>query len=114
MEDEDGMADISEHRNRRRVIELLSKYGIPAHTKGFRYLVEAVEIVVENPEAIDLITKCIYPDIAKRHHATPASVGKAMERAIKAAWNSGITPPRKLRMSNGEFIATLAYEMDGT
>jgi two-component system response regulator (stage 0 sporulation protein A) len=107
------MSDISELKKRRRVIELLSKYGIPAHTKGFRYLLEAVEIVAENPEAIDMITKCIYPDIAKHHHATPASVGKAMERAITAAWNSGVMPQRRPRMSNGEFIATLAYEMDG-
>ncbi len=113
MEDENGMAGIEEQKNRRRVIGLLSQYGIPAHTKGFRYLLEAVEIVAENPEAIDMITKRIYPDIAERHNTTPSGVGKAIERAITAAWNSGIMPRRKPRMSNGEFIATLAYEMDG-
>jgi hypothetical protein len=30
-----------------------------------------------------------------------------MERAITAAWNSGVMPQRRPRMSNGEFIATL-------
>lgn len=65
---------------------LLYGWGVPPHVKGFRYIASAVEIDLEDPEALDRITKVLYLKIAKMYNTTPSRV----ERAIRHAKELGL------------------------
>jgi two-component system response regulator (stage 0 sporulation protein A) len=98
------------------ITEMLRFFGIPAHIKGYRYIREAVIMAVNDPNTVDLITKHIYPDIAKKHGTTPSKVERAMRHALEIAWKRGLNSPLTDRIfpsndskpKNNEFISALA------
>lgn len=101
------------------VSNIILQLGIPANIKGYIYLREAIFIKVNEPQADFLVTKFLYPDIAKKFHTSAISVERAIRHAIEAAWNSEdssyrdeIFPyafsHRGRRPTNSEFIALVA------
>lgn len=95
---------------------ILLQLGIKAKLHGYKYLRSAVQITLEDPTSVDLITKILYPKIAKTHSTTPARVERAMRTAI-----CSIDPNNKLKSeifteycdhhTNKEFIAGVAEYM---
>lgn len=65
------------------------KCGFQARQKGYRYLREAVWIAYQEPEVLTSVTKCLYPEVAKRFHTTDTQVEGAIRNAIETAWCSG-------------------------
>ena len=59
----------------RRIERLLSRIGMPSHLKGYQYLKTALEICLNDMEALDGITKRLYPEVAKKHKTTKEKVG---------------------------------------
>ena len=43
----------------------LSKLGMPSGLSGYRYMISAIKLVLSNENALDSVTKILYPDIAK-------------------------------------------------
>ncbi len=95
---------------------ILDRLGISTKYKGYRMLASAIGIAVENEEAILLVTKLIYPEVARRFGVSGANVDKNIRVAIAAFWNNG---NRELynkivgyqitrKPSNAEFIAAIA------
>lgn len=66
---------------REEIEELIRALGVSGDYTGYRYLVKAVEIVISNREAIQAVTKEVYPDVAKYYGTTM----KAVERSIRTA-----------------------------
>lgn len=66
-------------KNIRNTLKLLS---IPASIKGYEYLVEAIDLVMYNPESIHAMTKEIYPGVAKQFGVTAARVERAIRYAV--------------------------------
>ena len=62
---------------------------IPRSLKGFRYLTIAVVLVVLVPERLELITKEIYPEVARRCGTKSSRVERCMRKAIGHFWESG-------------------------
>ncbi|MDY3282406.1 sporulation transcription factor Spo0A [Dysosmobacter sp.] len=102
-----------------RISLLLREFGIPANIKGYQYLRQAIQMVVESPENMSAVTKILYPDIAKCYKTTASCVERAMRNAIEVAWSRGnveclqkyfgyTISPHAGRPTNSEFIATLA------
>ena len=103
--------------NNEKIVVLLKRVGVtPAH-RGWEYLIEAITMVVEDPTAINGITKIIYPTIAKKYDATPNAVEKAIRHSIGKAFE--ILPQSVKyeifgntvgygKVTNGEFIGILA------
>lgn len=100
----------------------LDEIGVPASLKGYRYLITALKRVLENDEALDAVTKILYPDIAKKHNSTAQRVEKAIRHAIEVAWSKkddnqarktfqNIIGVGKSRPTNSEFIAKLVQEI---
>ena len=100
----------------------LNEIGVPARLKGYRYLITAIKRVLENDEALDAVTKILYPDIAKKHNSTAQRVEKAIRHAIEVAWSKeddnqarqafqNIISVGKSRPTNSEFIAKLVQEI---
>ncbi len=97
---------------------LLGEFGIPAHTKGYRYLREAIVLVAQRPLLVDGITKSLYPAIADLHGTTSARVERVVRHAIESGCTKGDTQALyhyfphsiskdKLKPTNAEFIAVM-------
>ena len=102
-----------------RVTNLFLTLGIPAHIKGYQYLREAIIITVNDMDAINAVTKVLYPAVAKKFSTTPSRVERAIRHAIEVAWDRGDieTLQRffgytisniKGKPTNSEFIAMIA------
>ena len=85
-------------RLNKQIGNLLFDLGISPHLKGFRYLRRAIEIAIEDFDSVDMITKILYPEVAKVYKTTAGAV----ERAIRTAISS--TEPKLGHCSNKEFI----------
>ena len=108
------------------VTNIIQDIGIPAHIKGYRYLREAILMVVNRVELLGSVTKELYPTIARAHQTTPSRVERAIRHAIEVAWSRGnadviaglfghTVNRDRGKPTNSEFIAMVAdkLRMDG-
>lgn len=97
----------------------MSRIGVPPHYKGYRYLKDAIAMVVEDAELLMAVTKKLYPRVAARYNTTGNKVERAIRHAIETAWSRGnievlnkefgySVDMRKGKPTNSSFIATLA------
>lgn len=101
------------------VTAMIQELGVPAHLKGYRYLREAILLVIDQAELLGSITKGLYPRIARLYSSTPSRVERSIRHAIELAWTRGnqealreLFGQAKLRdrgkPTNSEFIAMVA------
>ena len=104
------------------VTDILHQIGVPAHIKGYQYIRDAIMMVIEDMDAINSITKVLYPTVAKHYNTTPSRVERAIRHAIEVAWNRGKIEninsifgltiyANNEKPTNGEFIALVADKM---
>ena len=102
-----------------RVTKVIHDVGVPAHIKGYQYLREAIIMTVNDMDAINAITKVLYPSVAKRYHTTSSRVERAIRHAIEVAWDRGdvemlnnvfgyTISGAKGKPTNSEFISMIA------
>lgn len=72
-----------------RVHQELRRLCIGGNLRGFYYLAYAVELTAQDPLRVQLITKNLYPDIARRYGASPGGVERAIRTAISVCWDRG-------------------------
>ncbi len=72
-----------------RVTNIIHQIGVPAHIKGYQYLREAIIMTIHDMEAINAITKILYPTVAKKFKTTSSRVERAIRHAIEVAWDRG-------------------------
>lgn len=65
---------------------LIHKLGMPAHTKGFRYMREIINMIYHNMELLQQITKFVYPTVANKFNTTSSLVERAVRHGIDVAW----------------------------
>lgn len=101
------------------VADVIYELGIPPHMKGAGYIRTAIEMAVENVNALSCITKRMYPEIARIYGTNSGSVEKAIRRTIEAVWScakpdtlkrvlDGSVYMKKDRPTNSEFIAMVS------
>ena len=102
-----------------RVTEIIHLIGVPAHIKGYQYLREAIIMTIRDMDAINAITKILYPSVAKKFKTTPSRVERAIRHAIEVAWGCGdgdtlqeyfgfTVSGTKGKPTNSEFISMVA------
>lgn len=74
---------------RRRVTRVIQEIGIPAHIKGYYYLIDAICATVEDVTLVNGVTKKLHPMLAKKFETTETALRTNMQRAIERAWDSG-------------------------
>jgi two-component system response regulator (stage 0 sporulation protein A) len=100
------------------VTGILREIGVPTHIMGYRYIRVAIIIALSNREAMDAVTKVLYPTVANVFVTTPSRVERAIRHAIEVAWSRGDTATldrffgcvvdnKKTRPTNSEFIVTI-------
>lgn len=105
-----------------QITNIIHEIGIPTHIKGYMYLREAIDMVVNNIELLSSVTKELYPSIGKKFNTTASRVERAMRHAIDVAWSKGeievinkifgyTIRNEKGRPTNSEFIAMVADKL---
>jgi two-component system response regulator (stage 0 sporulation protein A) len=83
---------------------------------------EAIMIAVNDMDAINSITKVLYPQVAKTFQTTSSRVERAIRHAIEVAWDRGdietlqrffgyTVSNAKGKPTNSEFIALIADKL---
>ena len=104
------------------ITTLLHDIGVPAHIRGYQYIREAINLVYNDIEVLNSITKGLYPTIAIKFKTTASRVERAIRHAIEIAWVRGnietITKIfsytisyNKAKPTNSEFIAMIADKL---
>lgn len=69
----------------KEISNTLTYIGIPRNIKGFKYLRDAIIMCTNDPNALNKITKVLYPTIASKNNDTPSRVERAIRHAIETA-----------------------------
>lgn len=104
------------------VTSIIHQIGVPPHLKGYRFIRDAIIMVVEDNNVINSVTKILYPGIAHNHKTTPSRVERAIRHAIEVAWSKGQVDKinsifgysvnmDKGKPTNSEFIAMIADKL---
>jgi two-component system response regulator (stage 0 sporulation protein A) len=101
------------------VTGIIHEIGVPAHIKGYQYLREAILYTVRDMDAINAVTKVLYPAVAQKFGTTASRVERAIRHAIEVAWDRGdletlqkyfgyTVSNAKGKPTNSEFIAMIS------
>lgn len=100
---------------KQNVCDVLTDMGITANYVGFHYIVDAVCMVVEDPQYLLLVTKKLYPEIASRYHTTWKAVERNIRTVIDIVWDNNpeyimasMQRPVREKPTVSEFISILA------
>lgn len=104
------------------ITEIIHQIGVPAHIKGYNYLRDAIMMSVKDSEAINAVTKILYPGVAKKHKTTSSRVERAIRHAIEVAWDRGdldvlnsyfgyTVQNERGKPTNSEFIAMISDKL---
>lgn len=102
------------------ITNILHNLGIPAHIKGYQFLRDAVQMVINNQDLLGAVTKELYPSIGEKYSSSGPRVERAIRHAITVGWERGNQKyiqevfgyrNDKIRPTNAEFIAVLADKL---
>ena len=102
-----------------QVTKIIHQIGVPAHIKGYQYLRAAILMTIKDSDAINSVTKVLYPSVAKKYQTTTSRVERAIRHAIEVAWDRGDVDTlnsyfgytiqnNRGKPTNSEFIAMIA------
>ena len=100
---------------RSMIYDLLYSLGITANYHGFFFTSDAIQLALQQPERLLLISKLIYPDIAKHYCTTWNNVERCIRKTTDVAWK--LRPERinaiamrnlECRPTNAQFISMLS------
>jgi two-component system response regulator (stage 0 sporulation protein A) len=105
-----------------RISSTLQNIGMTCNLKGYRYVRTAIAMVYEDNSLLGLVTRELYPSIARQYGTTSSRVERAIRHAVETAWNKGnrifvdslfkgTISYNKSKPTNSEFIALLADEL---
>jgi len=105
-----------------QITNIMHEIGVPAHIKGYMYLREAINLLVNDINLLSSVTKELYPMIGEKFNTTASRVERAMRHAIEVAWSRGQVATinkifgysinnEKGKPTNSEFIAMVADKL---
>lgn len=68
--------------DREKIEDVLIKIGMPTHFKGFTYIADVMEIFEEIGTKDLVLSKDVYPEVAKRNCTSDRNVEKAIRHAF--------------------------------
>ena len=109
------------HRNTLDISEiynLLYQLGITANYTGFFHTAYAVYLAAQQPDRLALVTKWLYPEVAKRCSTTWTAVERNIRTAIAVSWRcspdylEGLARrPITKKPTGAQFLSILSNEL---
>ena len=100
------------------IFELLSRLGISANYTGFFHTACAVELCQTEPERLLLVTKRIYPEVARLCGTSRSAVERNIRTACGIAWKNNrplleqlAHRPFPRKPYNTQFLAILLHSL---
>lgn len=104
----------------RQAYQLLRQLGATANYKGFSYAAYATALCAERPDLLLLVTKDLYPEVAKRFQTTWQAVERNIRTVIMVVWarNPALLSrmaggPLEERPRSSQFIAIVTAGIQG-
>ena len=79
---------LEESEDLAKIYSLLYRFGITANYTGFFHVSYAVFLITQQPDRLQLVTKWLYPAVAKHYQATWQSVERNIRTVIIVVWQS--------------------------
>ena len=73
----------------RKIHDLLFQLGVTANYTGFFYASYAIQLCLEEPQRLMLVTKWVYPDVAKHFNTTWKAVERNLRTTGSIVWTQG-------------------------
>ena len=100
------------------IFTLLYRLGISANYIGFFQTARAVQLCREEPERLLLVTKAVYPDVARLYGTSCGAVERNIRTACDIAWKNNrlllerlAHKPFPQKPYNAQFLAILLYNL---
>lgn len=105
-----------------QITNIMNEIEIPHHLKGYIYIREAINMLVNDIELLSSITKKLYPLLGEKFNTTDSKIEKAIKNAIEVTWNRNsvetinkflgyFISTKKGKPTNSEFLATVADKL---
>lgn len=72
--------------NMTEIYDALNRLGITANYTGFFHTSYAIYLAVQQPERLVLVTKWLYPDVARRYETSWCAVERNIRSMAGMAW----------------------------
>ena len=102
----------------RSIYDLLQQLGVTANYTGYFHAAYAVQLCMKRPERLLLVTKLVYPDVAKQFQTTWKAVERNIRTVGELIWRQGPSlleqlAGRKLlyKPCAAQLLAMLTYAM---
>ena len=96
------------------IFSLLHRLGITPNYAGYFQTAQAVELCVEDPERLTLVTKLVYAEVGKRYGASWKTVERNIRTVSIIAWERSLPALEELigctldsRPHTSQFLAAL-------
>ena len=100
------------------IFDLLYRLGISANYTGFLQTACAVELCQAEPERLLLVTKRVYPEVARRFGTSWSAVERNIRTACGIAWENNRRLLEQMahkqlpqKPHNAQFLAILLYTL---
>lgn len=98
---------------------LVRALGIGATYRGYRYLISALSLCLEDEDYLLGISKILYPQIAQTYQTSASSVERDLRTVITVCWERGnrqllqqLSPcPLAVKPTTGEFLDILTNHL---
>jgi len=74
--------------NNSEIYDLLHQLGLSGNYAGFFYTAYAVRLAVSEPERLLVVTKWLYPDVARHYRTTWRAVERNIRYVSGLAWSA--------------------------
>ncbi len=95
---------------------LIRSLGVTTKYKGYYWLIEALNILAKSEEESFLITKDLYPVLARKMHSTPENIEHNIRTVINHCWERNRDALEHMagchlsqKPTNAEFLDMLLY-----
>lgn len=112
------LVKVEEWEMQERAEKLLQRLGVTANYTGFRYTACAVALCVEQPDRLLLVTKWVYPDVAKKYGTSWRAVERNIRTVSGIIWRRGRPLLEELanrrlekKPSNAQLLAILSSSL---
>jgi two-component system, response regulator, stage 0 sporulation protein A len=72
-----------------QITDIMHEVGIPANIKGYVYLRDAINMVLNDASLLSSITKRLYPDLASKYKTIPSKIERSIRHAIEVGCSRG-------------------------
>lgn len=110
--------ETTDYINKAEICRLLRQLGITSNYTGYRHASHAVFLSIQEPERLLLVTKWIYPDVAKHFNTNWRCVERNIRTVSQIAWESNRSALELMaghalptRPSSGAFLSILAEKV---